>query len=421
MWKIVSIFLVTAALIIGMIGLGTASPSAEIRDWYDLDAIRHNLAGNYTLVNNLNSTTPGYEELAGPTANRRKGWKPIGASPYNVFTGSFNGQGYEIGDLFINRPDEDNVGLFGSVGYGVIKDIGVANVAVTGDGFVGGLVGSNSGNVSNSYSSGNVVGYSNAGGLVGDNSGTVNNSYSTGTVIGYSGVGGLVGANGASSNGIVSNSYSTGRVTGGGLVGVNDYGTVINSFWDTETSRQTASAGGRGKTTTEMKNATTFSGAGWNIIAVANPSTRNASYIWNIVDDQTYPLLSWHLSCYQGHISPTQIETETIPLGYFKLTVSPAEVCANIGEKIVIRCTIDCLINTIVDISSVNVLLFDSYGSMIRERAMTKYSAWSVNTVYTIVGDEAYYELKVTFTFPHGEPGQHSVYGAHSFPILIRK
>jgi hypothetical protein len=42
-----------------------------------------------------------------------------------------------------------------------------------------------------------------------------------------------------------------------------------------------------------MQDIATFSGAAWDITAVANPSTRNSSYIWNIVDDETYPFLSW--------------------------------------------------------------------------------------------------------------------------------
>lgn len=121
----------------------------------------------------------------------------------------------------------------------------------------------------------------------------------------------------------------------------------------------------------------------------------------------------------QEHISSPQMETDTIPLGYFKLTVSPAEVCANVGEHIEIRCSIYCLINTVVEVSSIDVLLFDSYDSMIREQAMTKDSYWSAHTVYTIVGDEAYYQLKVNFAFPLGEPGEYSEYGAHSFPIVV--
>ena len=377
----VSIFLVTVALIAGVAGCDyTPSQNLEIRTWYDLDAVRNNLRGHHILMNDLDSTTDGYEELASPTANGGRGWQPIGTClPPNDFrglTGTFDGQGYEICDLFINRPDEDLVGLFGVVNMGgVVKDIGVVNVTVSGNSLVGGLVGVNVvGTVSNSYSSGNVTGERSVGGLVGENHGTVsnsystssvtgyeevvgglvgygagtisnsyatgsvtgdegigglegwnygtvNNSYSTGYVTGYAGVGGLVGENlleGTVSNsystgnvtgedgvgglvgqniyGTVSNSYSTGSVTGssqvGGLVGQNNKGTVSNSFWDTQTSEQPTSDSGTGKTTAEMKSIATFSGAGWDITAVALNQT-NPAYIWNIVNGVTYPFLSW--------------------------------------------------------------------------------------------------------------------------------
>jgi len=42
-----------------------------------------------------------------------------------------------------------------------------------------------------------------------------------------------------------------------------------------------------------MKNITTFSGAEWDIITVNSLGERNPAYIWNIVDDETYPFLSW--------------------------------------------------------------------------------------------------------------------------------
>jgi hypothetical protein len=171
---------------------------------------------------------------------------------------------------------------------------------VTGDGDVGGLVGINGeGTISHSYSTGSVTssGYF-VGGLVGRSDGyssTVSNSYSTGSVTGNSSVGGLMGI---INEGNVSNSYSTGNVTGvtyvGGLIGEHEgEGTISNSFWDIETSGQSNSDGGTGKNTTEMKNIATFSGATWDIVAVANADTRNPAYIWNIVDDETYPFLSW--------------------------------------------------------------------------------------------------------------------------------
>ena len=68
----IGLLLITAGFVAGMAGCGgDYNPPAkdlEIRTWYDLDAVRDNMAGNHTLMNDLNSTTPGYEELASPTA-----------------------------------------------------------------------------------------------------------------------------------------------------------------------------------------------------------------------------------------------------------------------------------------------------------------------------------------------------------------
>jgi hypothetical protein len=324
-----SIFSIIIALIAGMIGC--APTSIEIRDWYDLNAIRNNLGGDYILMNNLNSTTAGYTELASETANDSKGWEPIGTSDETSeeqFTGRLNGQGYEIKDLFINRPDEDYVGLFTHISWtryidnvGVVENVGVVNADVTGFAQVGILVGHNEGLVNNSYSSGSVTGDSRVGGLVGWNQATLSNSYSTCSVTGDSRVGGLVGDNWYY-RGILSNSYSAGRVTGstqvGGLVGVNFYGnvtrsystgrvtgssqvgglvgynkaTVSNSFWDRVTSGMEESDGGTGRTTAQMMDIATFSDAAWDIITIAHGETISA-YTWNIVDDETYPFLSW--------------------------------------------------------------------------------------------------------------------------------
>jgi len=80
----------------------------------------------------------------------------------------------------------------------------------------------------------------------------------------------------------------------GGLLSENAGGGLIRySFWDIQTSDQATSHGGTGKNTTEMQDIATFSGAGWDIVAVANPSMRDFSYIWNIVNGVTYPFLSW--------------------------------------------------------------------------------------------------------------------------------
>jgi hypothetical protein len=319
-WPRISIVLIMIVLTAGMEGClcSPASQNPEIRTWYDLEAIRDNLSGHYVLMNDLDSNTAGYQELAGPTANEGKGWHPIIGSGGNPpFTGTFDGQGYEIHDLFINLPGIGYVGLFSILGEGGrIEDVGVVNADVDCTAYIGSLVGVNFGTVTNSYSTGSVTATLNAGGLVGNNLGTVTNSYSTanvtgdysagglaggnsGTVInsyaaggvtGEQGVGGLVGTN----NGTVVNCYSVGSVSGnnsiGGLVGYSE-GTVTSSFWDTQTSGQPSSAGGAGKTTAEMQVIATFSA--WNITTVATPGTRNTGYIWNIVSNVTYPFLSW--------------------------------------------------------------------------------------------------------------------------------
>jgi len=349
---IVSTFLIAVVLIIGMVGCVPASQNLEIRNWYDLDAVRDEPYGHYILMNNLDSTTAGYEKLAGPIANQGKGWEPIWD-----FTGIFEGQGYEIRNLFISRLEENYIGLFGFVYEGaVIKNLGVVDVSLTGRAYTGGVVGHNGyvglgvpsegGTVTNCYATGDVIGHNNVGGLAGFNVGTVTNCYATCNVTGLVSVGGLVGNNwdtvsncyatcsvtgedvvggligstyqstvsnscssgnvtgekgigglvGFNNQGTVYDSYSTGIVTGnfsiGGLVGDHHEGTVTNSFWDTETSEQATSAGGTGKTTAEMQDIATFSGAGWNIIAVGLNET-HLGYIWNIVNNVTYPFLSW--------------------------------------------------------------------------------------------------------------------------------
>jgi len=267
--------------------------------------------------------------------------------PY--LAGDFDGNNHKIFDLSLSFDFLSHVGLFGYLADGAsVTRLGVESVSINGADYVGGVIGLSKGTVSNChaggsvtgklyvgglmgynyhgtvsnssstanvvgdginvsslmggnhegavsdcYSTGSVTGEDNVGGLIGWNiAGTVSNSYSTGSMTGDYHVGGLIGTNG----GIVSNSYSAGSVTGeenvGGLVGDNLH-TVSNSFWDTETSGQSTSDGGTGKTTAEMQDIATFSGAGWDIIEVADPDTRNPAYIWNIVDDETYPFLNW--------------------------------------------------------------------------------------------------------------------------------
>ena len=77
----------------------------------------------------------------------------------------------------------------------------------------------------------------------------------------------------------------------GGLVG-GFGGPVYNSFWDVETSGQSFSAGGTGKTTADMQNTSTFLEAGWDFVDETANGTED---IWWIDEGQDYPKLWWEV------------------------------------------------------------------------------------------------------------------------------
>ncbi|MRN53028.1 S-layer homology domain-containing protein [Paenibacillus monticola] len=199
-------------------GTGTVSDPYQIATADQLSEVRNHLeAGLY------------FELTADIDLSGYTNWEPIG----EIFYGNMDGNGYKITHLRINRENSDGVGLFGNFGpNNMITNMRVEDVVVRGRLYSGGLVGMNSGTISNSYATGTVNGYIYAGGLVGANSlnGTIsNNSYATGSVNGKEYVGGLTGFN----RGIISNSYATGSVNGdrnvGGLVGGNKK-TISNSY-----------------------------------------------------------------------------------------------------------------------------------------------------------------------------------------------
>ncbi|MCJ9702250.1 filamentous hemagglutinin N-terminal domain-containing protein [Bradyrhizobium sp. SHOUNA76] len=226
---------------------------AVITDVNALQNINTNRSGNYVLGANIDaSATAGW--------NGGAGFTPIGGigDISSYFSGIFDGLGHHISNLTINRPSSDNIGLFGYIDGGTIRNVGLEGGSVTGNNAVGGLVGSSGlwvyggtssvayNTISNVYNTGNVTGTGALiGGLVGDAYiTTISNSYATGTVAGYGAAGGLGGRVVAS---FVSNSYATGNVSAiwdgaGGLIAYNigtwmgpnpaDYaiGTVSHSY-----------------------------------------------------------------------------------------------------------------------------------------------------------------------------------------------
>ncbi|MDR1121009.1 MAG: T9SS type A sorting domain-containing protein [Dysgonamonadaceae bacterium] len=164
----------------------------EIFTAQDLDNIRNNSEPeDYKLMNNIDLT----EWLAG----RSEGWQPI-----DHFVGNFDGNGKVVSGLRINRPNTDDVGLFGNIsGLADIRDLGVTVHLVSGKNNVGGLVGrvSNGGNltISGSFVQGDIFSTEkNIGGIVGATASNlkIENCYTAGTVHGATGsdrVGGILG------------------------------------------------------------------------------------------------------------------------------------------------------------------------------------------------------------------------------------
>ena len=234
----------------------------EIETLEDLDAIRYQLDGSgYRASSTANKITAGcpsngctgYELTRSLDfmddnsyripSNKAKyivttatevGWQPIGNSSLMSFKATFDGNGYTISNLMINRTGTRYVGLFGYAGTAAeITNLGLLDVDISGRSFVGSLVGNNNGTIISSHATGTVSGRFDIGGLVGENQrGTITHSYAMGAVSGRLDIGGLVGQN---DNGSITHSYAIAEVKGssnrvGGLAGRNPNGSIMSSY-----------------------------------------------------------------------------------------------------------------------------------------------------------------------------------------------
>lgn len=200
-------------------GAGTKTDPWLIATPEQLDDVRNFLKSHFKQIADidLNSFSSG------------RGWQPVGEQE-KPFSGTFNGNGYEITNLSINSPFGYNIGLFGKTDNSEIKNVVLVINKITGFTNVGGLVGASSygDRFINCYTTGNVLGDYNIGGLVGNNSGSINDCNTSADIYGFN-AGGIAGLN--NEEGRIYNSYATGDISGlraGGLVGINDGGYISN-------------------------------------------------------------------------------------------------------------------------------------------------------------------------------------------------
>ena len=272
----------------------TADTAFQISQLGHLVWMGENVGGSnakyYKLMNDLDASATADWSDAETGTDLKEGFRPIG-DPSDIFRqtafrGYFDGGGHTIMGLTINRPDTDYVGLFGYVWAGSVTNLGLEGGSVRGRDCVGALAGADSGSVLGCYATATVLGGGDkVGGLIGWSleGGSVENCFATGAVTGRDFVGGLIGSNEQT----LSCCYAAGRITGGGgasclggLTGASGALSASKSFFNTETSGQTAATGdgAMGKTTAQMCQQATFTG--WDF---AN--------VWGIAEGQNYPHL----------------------------------------------------------------------------------------------------------------------------------
>lgn len=229
--------------------------------------------------------------------NQGKGISPIGGSDVS-FSGIYHGKGHVINELYINRPSQEGVGLFGNIKGNKtrIENLGLTNINFTGKMKTGGLAGIVSGaSIEECFTTGNITDSVCAGGLVGVNSAAdISDCYSMVSVNTETGTaGGFVGINA----GKIINCYSTGKVSGaydiGGFVGTEENrGTISGCLWDSESSGILIGSGARGLSTNEMQKNRTYLNNGWDFVF---ESTNGTDDIWTRYKDVNngYPLLTW--------------------------------------------------------------------------------------------------------------------------------
>ena len=278
-------------------GSGTDTEPYEIATFEDLQFLSEN-PGYWS---NHFIQTADIDASITETLNGGAGFSPIGSFNGTAFSGSYDGQGFLIQNLTINRPSENSVGLFGYTYFatGDIKRIGLVGGSITGQNNVGALVGRNSiGNfgIEECFAAVDITCQGSGGGLIGEAYTPVTNCYAMGTVTGQYHVGGLIGRAEAS----VTNCYSIGNVTAlddmmsyaGGLIGELGLGSmdpivITNSYYDSQTSGQNDNWGkGEPKTTAEMKTQGTFTGWNFNDIWEISPECPNNGY----------PYFQWQLA-----------------------------------------------------------------------------------------------------------------------------
>ncbi len=279
-------------------GSGTAEDPYQIKTAQQLKSITKALNAHFILTADITLN----EEVNG------SGWDPIGKQE-TPFTGTLNGQGHTIKNLWMKRPTTDGVGLFGYASYSTIKElcVEIGSNGLNGGNNVGTIVGfATNVNIEQCGIKGTISGNQNVGGICGNGiyqydyyySGNmaIEECYSEGNISGNDHVAGILGNN---DDCTICNCYSTANLSANYYCyGISSQGVTKCYYAGTATPRYykfrcpgtytyfDSSVIGTGKyensnnarTTAQMKTQSNYEG--WDF-----------TNIWKITESKTYPTL----------------------------------------------------------------------------------------------------------------------------------
>ena len=229
----------------------------------------------------------------------------IGSYPNHPFQGTFDGNGMQIVNLYIDQPNTPYQGFFGYALNAKLYQVGLVNITASGRNYTGGMVAyAANTTLRDCYvSGGTLFALSYCGGLVGYQAGgtesIVSGCYNTCTVSGSNYVGGLVGY---SNKATVRNSYVAANVAAqgsavGAIIGGADEVLMYNCWFNSNATGQSnaigenrSKAGNEGMTDAEMRDPQFVSVLNQGLVKPVWKS----DYARNI--NKGFPILIWQYS-----------------------------------------------------------------------------------------------------------------------------
>ena len=275
------------------------------------------------IVNGSNGQTPNRGACAELTADvdlENDAWTPIGPDEGSSYTGTFDGKGYTIKNL--NVSGSGNIGLFGYVSGGTIRNLTVAGSVTATGGRAGGITCTLIDGLIENCANLCTVTYTGAdgsvGGIVGyaypiDDSVAIRDCYNIGKIDGGTRTGGILGLDNYPGTEI-SNCYNVGSVTGNEYVGAiagNTCYSPSNCYYLSDTSS------GAARTEKEFADGTVL-----NLLINGRNDSEHPWYetcIYLEAAGKTLPVFKWQHQHQLTHVpakAPTTSEAGNIEYWY---------------------------------------------------------------------------------------------------------